>query len=161
MKDAYYLFTFLVGALLLVAAFGLGIGALEYEVVSQGEVEGPPEGKYFVAQESSTGFEDDTIVLTSHESLSERDQRLVDRVLAGERLVFRESGKLPGKYAKKGTFAVRRDGTTYLVDRRLFFNWRSSFGLASIALAVAGLGVVSESVRRRHFPHRPVYWVRR
>jgi hypothetical protein len=79
-------------------------------------------------------------------------------VLAGERLVFREPGKLPGKYAKKGTFAVQRDGPTYLVDRHLFSNWRSPFGLASLGLGFAGVAVVSGSIRRRHFPHRSVLW---
>jgi hypothetical protein len=158
--DAYYFFTFLVGAALLASAFVLGIGALEYEVALQGEVDGAPDGKRFVAQESPTGFEDDTIVLTNYEDLSERDQRLVDRVLAGERLVFRESGDLPGKYSKKGTFAVRRDGTTYLIDRHLFFNWRTPFGLASLALTVVGIAVVSESIRRRQFPHRSVIWTK-
>lgn len=161
MNDGYYFVTFLVGVALLLGALALGIGALEYEVVSLGEVEKPPDGTRFVTRESPQGFEDGTIVIVQYDSLPERDQRVVDRVIAGERAVFRESGDLPGKYAKKGEFAVYRDGTTYLLNRHLFFNWRTPFGLGSLALGVAGLATVSESIRRRHFPHRPVYWLGR
>lgn len=158
MNDAHYFVTFLVGVFLLLGALALGIGAFEYEVVSLGEVEKPPDGTRFVTHESPQGFEDETIVLVRYDSLSDRDQRIVDRVLSGERLVFRESGNLPGKYAKKGRFAVQRDGTTYLVNRHLFFNWRSPFAWGSVALGFAGLATVSESIRRRHFPYRSVVW---
>lgn len=160
MNDAHYFLTFLVGVFVLLGAFALGIGAFEYEVVSLGEVEQPPDGTRFVTNESPQGFEDTAIVLVQYDSLPERDQRIVDRVIAGERLVFRKSGDLPGKYAKKGRFAVLRDGRTYLLNRHLFFNWRSPFGLGSLALGIVGLATVSESVRRRHFPHRSVVWTR-
>ena len=44
-NDAYYFLTFLVGVALLLATFALGIGAMKYEMISQGEVDGPPEGR--------------------------------------------------------------------------------------------------------------------
>lgn len=161
MKDSYYFVTFLLGVFLVVGAGMLAIGAFEYEVVSLGEIDQPPDGTRFVTYESGGGFEDDTTVLVQYGNLSARDQRIVDRAIAGERLVFRRPGRLPGKYATKGKFAVRRDGTTYLINRHLFFNWRTPFGLGSLALGVVGLATVSESIRRRQFPHRPVYWVQR
>lgn len=160
MNDAHYFVTFLVGVFVLLGAFALGIGAFEYEVVSLGEVERPPDGTQFVARERPEGFSDEIIVLTSYENLSARDQRIVDRAVAGERFVFRRPGRLPGRYPTKGRFAVRRDGDIYLLNRHLFFNPRTPFGVGSLVLGVVGSATVSESVRRRHFPDRPVYWLR-
>lgn len=158
MNDAHYFLTFLVGVFVLLGAFALGIGAFEYEVVSLGEVERAPDGTRFVGNESPEGFTDETIVLTRYENLSARDQRVVDRAIAGERFVFRRPGRLPGKYTTKGRFAVQRDGDIYLLNRHLFFNWRTPFGIGSLVLGTVGLAIVSESVRRRHFPHRSVVW---
>ena len=162
MSDLRHLALFLVGVCLVVGGFIVGIGALEYEVVSLGEVDGPPDGTRFVSSESHTfGASGGTIVLVQYDDLSERDQSVVDRVLAGERLVFRQRGDLPGKYGTKGEFAVQRDGEIHRIDRRVFFNWRTPFGMASLAMALVGAVAVSEAIRRRHFPHRSVFWTRR
>jgi hypothetical protein len=42
----------------------------------------------------------------------------------------------------------------------MFFNWRTEFGMTAIGLGLVGTALVSEAVRRRQFPDRPVYWVR-
>ncbi|NEU57575.1 hypothetical protein [Halorussus sp. MSC15.2] len=56
---------------------------------------------------------------------------------------------------------VERGDDLYLVTRRLFFNWRTVFGASAVAMVVAGVAVVSEAVRRHHFPHRTVFWTTR
>ena len=162
MSDLRHLILFLVGFGLLLGGFVVGIGALEYEVVSLGEVDGPLEGARFVSHESnSLSPNDETIVLVQYDALSQRDREIVDRVLAGERVVFRQRGDLPGKYGTKGEFGVQRDGEIYLIDRHVFFNWRTSFGLASLTMGLVGVAAVSEAIRRRHFPHRSVFWTHR
>lgn len=162
MDELGHLALFLVGFLLIVGGFVVGIGAFEYEVVALEEVEGSPDGIRFVENESHTfSATDTTIVRVRYESLSERDREMVDRVLAGERVVLRTRADLPGKYGTKGRFAVQRDGSTHLIDRRMFFNWRTPFGTASLAMGAVGLAAMSEAIRRRHFPHRSVFWTRR
>ncbi|UPV73259.1 hypothetical protein M0R89_11965 [Halorussus limi] len=146
MSDTLHFGLFLAGIFLLTGAMVFGVGALEYEVESLGTVEKIPEG---------------TESLVSFGDLSARDQRTVERAIAGERLVFRDPTELPGPRKTKGTLAVERGGETYLLTRRIFFNWRTEFGASAVAMAVAGLLAVSEAVRRHHFPHRTVAWTRR
>ena len=137
--NSWHFLLFVVGVFLLTGSVVLGVGAFEYEVVSLGTVEEIP---------------DETKELVAYEYLSERDQRRVGRVIAGERFVFRDPGELPGSRKVRGKIAVERGGETYLITRRLFFNWRSSFGMASIAMALTGLWATFESIRRHHFPNR-------
>ena len=146
MSDSVYFGLFIVGIFLLTGALVVGVGAFEYEVTSLGTVEEVP---------------DDTESLVAYDSLSERDRGTVQRALSGERLVVRDPTELPGPRKTKGKLAVQRDGETYLVTRRVFFNWRTRFGASSIAMAAAGLLAVSEAVRRQHFPHRTMYWLHR
>ena len=136
---------FFVGVCLLLGAFVVGIGAFEYEVVSLGTVDSVPEQQGFAGTE---------VHVVRFEELSERDRRIVERAIAGERFVFRDPAELPGERNRKGKFGVRRDGELYLVNRHLFFNWRTTFAPGAVALAIAGLGVAGEAVRREHFPDR-------
>ncbi|NHN58001.1 MULTISPECIES: hypothetical protein [Halorussus] len=143
MSDTANVALFFAGVFLLTGALVVGVGALEYEVTSLGTTAAVPEdAKSFVA----------------YDALSSRDKRTVDRALAGERLVFRDPTDLPGPRTTRGKLAVERDGDIHLVSRRVFFNWRTPYGVAALALALVGIASVSESVRRNHFPHRPVYW---
>lgn len=137
---------FFVGIFLLTGAMVVGVGAFEYEVASLGVVEELP---------------DDTESLVSYDDLSVGDQRTVERVIAGERLVVRDPTDLPGPRKTKGKLAVERGGETHLLTRRVFFNLRTSFGASAVAMAVGGLLAVSEGIRRHHFPHRSVVWTRR
>ena len=135
---------FVVGVFLLTGAVIVGVGAFEYEVVSLGTVETIPE---------------DTQDMVDYRDLSGRDRVTVGRAIAGERFVFRDPSDLPGPSKRKGKLAVNRDGETYLLTRRVFFNWRTRFGLASVSMALVGVASVFESIRREHFPHRsPVPW---
>lgn len=145
MSDALHFALFFVGVFLLMGAVVVGVGAFEFEVVSLGTAETVPEDA-----ESFVGFDD----------LSARDQRTVARAIAGERIVFRDPSDLPGPRKTTGILAVERGGETYLLTRRVFFNWRTPHGGASIAMAVAGVVAVSEAIRRHHFPHRTVVWTR-
>lgn len=144
-QTANYLL-FFAGVFLLTAATVVGVGAFEYEVASLGVVEEIP---------------DDTETLVAYDRLPERDRAVVARAIDGERLVFRDPSALPGEPERRGKLAVTRDGETHLLTRRVFFNPRTSFGTASLAMAVAGLAALSESIRRQHFPHRTAYWTRR
>jgi hypothetical protein len=146
MSDSVHFALFFAGILLITGALIVGVGVFEYEVTSLGTVEQLPE---------------DTDSLVSYAALSTRDRRTVDRALAGERLVVRDPKELPGQRKTKEKLAVRRGDETYLLARRIFFNWRTEFGTAAVAMAAAGFVAISEAVRRRHFPHRPAYWVSR
>lgn len=146
MSDTLHFGLFFVGIFLLTGAMVAGVGALEYEVASLGTTEEIPE---------------DTQSLVSFGDLSQRDQRTVDRAIAGEKIVVRDPNDLPGPRKTKGKFAVTRDGETYLVTRRIFFNWRTTFGTAAIGMLVVGVVAVSEAIRRQHFPHRSVVWTAR
>ncbi|WP_276300475.1 hypothetical protein [Halorussus lipolyticus] len=146
MSDSLHFGLFFVGIFLLTGALVVGVGALEYEVASLGTAEEIPE---------------DTQSLVSFGDLSERDQRTVDRAIAGEKIVVRDPRDLPGPRKTKGKFAVKRGGETYLVTRRIFFNWRTTFGLAAIGMLVGGVVTLSEAIRRHHFPHRSVVWTTR
>lgn len=144
-KNRQFLMLF-VGVLLLVGALVAGIGAYEYEVEKVDTVTGQaPELKEFIR----------------YEDLHGRQKEIVDRALAGEAVAVRRADELPGKREKMGKLGVDKDGTYYVLTRRMFFNWRTKFGMASLAMGFTGLAAVSEAVRRRQFPDRPVYWIRR
>ncbi|MFC4449276.1 hypothetical protein [Halorussus aquaticus] len=146
MSDTLHFGLFFLGILLLTGALVVGVGALEYEVQSQGTAATIPEG---------------TESVVAYDDLSERDRRTVDRVLDGERLVIRNPSDLPGPRKKKGKLVVERGDDLHIVTRRLFFNWRTTFGASAVAMALAGIVVVSEAVRRHHFPGRTVFWTTR
>lgn len=146
MSDTAQFALFAVGVFLLNGALAAGVGALEYEVSSLGTTAAVPE---------------DVKSFVSYDDLPADDQRIVDRVLAGGRFVFRDPTDLPGPRTTRGKLAVERDGDIYLVSRRVFFNWRTTYGAAALALAVAGIASVSEAVRRHHFPHRTAFWTTR
>lgn len=137
--NSWHFLLFVTGVFLLTGAVILGVGAFEYEVVSLGTVEKIP---------------DDTQEFVAFQYLSDRDQRRVARVIEGERLVYRDPGELPGSQKRKGKIAVERGDDIYLITRRLFFNWRTSYGMASIAMGLTGLVATVESIRRHHFPNR-------
>lgn len=145
MSETLHYALFFVGVFLLIGGVVLGVGAFEYEVKLLDTVEEVPEGVEAFAQ---------------YDSLGDRDRAMVDRAIAGERVVVRGPDELPGTPERRGKLAVQRDDQYYVLSRRIFFNWRTTFGIASLALGVAGLAALSESIRRHHFPHRPVYWVR-
>lgn len=133
------------GFVLLAGSVAVGVGALHYEVTKVDTVEGQaPELRAFV----------------EYDELDGRDKAVVDRALAGERVTARSPDQLPGPGHRQGKFGVHDDGTYHVLTRRIFFNAATPFGMASIGLGVVGVACVSEGVRRRQFPHRPVYWVR-
>lgn len=143
-KNLQFLMVF-VGFCLVVGSVVVGIGAFEYEVERVDTVTGQaPELREFV----------------DYEELEGEDKEVVDRALAGESIAIRQADDLPGPRNRQGKFGVYDDGTYHVLTRRMFFNWRTKFGLASIGLAVTGLALVSEGIRRRQFRHRPVYWIR-
>jgi hypothetical protein len=133
------------GIFLLTGALILGVGASEYEVESLG---------------TTDEISEDVETLIAYDSLSERDQQTADRAIEGETLVFRNPTDLPGPRKTKGQLAVDKGGETYVLTRRIFFNWRTSFGASAIAMTLAGLTAISEAIRRHHFPHRSVVWTR-
>ncbi|WP_137283461.1 hypothetical protein [Halorussus salinisoli] len=134
------------GVFLLVGSVMAGIGAYEYEVKKVDTVEGQaPMLEEFVTYEDLVG----------------RQKEIVDRAIAGEAVAVRRADELPGKREKMGKLGVDKDGTYYVLTRRMFFNWRTKFGMASLAMGFTGVAAISEAIRRRQFPHRPVYWIRR
>lgn len=143
-KNLQFLLLF-VGFFLLVGALVAGVGAYEYEVEKVDTVTGQaPMLEEFV----------------KYEQLDGRQKEIVDRALAGESVAVRRADDLPGKKHRSGKLGVDKDGTYHVVTRRMFFNWRTKFGMASLAMGFGGLAAVSEAIRRRQFPDRPVYWVR-
>lgn len=143
-KNRQFMMLF-VGVFLLVGALVAGIGAYEYEVKKVDTVTGQaPELEEFVKYEEIDG----------------RQKEIVDRALAGEAVVVRNADELPGDKERMGKLGVDEDGTYHVLTRQLFFNWRTKFGMASLAMGFAGLAAISEAIRRRQFPDRPVYWIR-
>ncbi|MFC7080841.1 hypothetical protein [Halorussus caseinilyticus] len=143
-KSLQFLMLF-VGFCLVVGAFVAGIGAYEYEVKRVDTVTGQaPELHEF----------------SRYEELDGRQKEIVDRAIAGEAVAVRRADQLPGKREKMGKLGVDKDDTYYVLTRRMFFNWRTTFGKASIGMGSVGFALTSEAVRRRQFPDRPVYWVR-
>ena len=120
---------------LFVGAMGAGIGALEYRVVSEGRVERLPR---------EAGWP------IPYGNLSDRERRMVDRAIDGDRVVVRASGDLPGRIHRRGRFGVERAGETYLLDRQLFFNLRTKFARATGGLGLAGLLATVWAFRREH-----------
>jgi len=145
MNDTLRFALFFLGIFLLTGALVVGVGAFEYEVQSLG---------------TTDEISEDVEALVSYGDLSERDRRTVDRALAGERVVVRNPSDLPGPRKTKGKIAVQRDGETHVLTRRIFFNWRTTFGASAIGMALAGTAAISEAIRRHHFPHRSVVWTR-
>ncbi|PSP55811.1 hypothetical protein BRC82_04315 [Halobacteriales archaeon QS_1_67_19] len=144
MKTRHFLLVF-VGICLVFAGIVTAIGAYEYEVKKVDTVDGQaPELEEFI----------------DYERLDGQQKEIVDRALAGEAVAVREADDLPGHREKQGKLGVAKDGTYHILTRRMFFNWRTDFGLASLALWAAGLAAISEGVRRSQFSHRPFYWVR-
>ncbi|WP_137283463.1 hypothetical protein [Halorussus salinisoli] len=132
---------FYVAVMLLFGSFATGIGALEYEVTAEGPIDHTPT--------EWNGFEDAEVTSYQYQDLSERDQRIVDRAIAGSRLVFRAPGDLPTNL-DKGNFVVRRNGHRYLVRESLFFNYETKFAAASGTLGFAGLLVFRIALRHEH-----------
>ena len=124
-----------VALFLFVGTMGAGIGSLEYRVVSEGQVDRLPR---------EAGWP------IPYGNLSERERRMVDRAIEGDRVVVRAAGDLPGRIHRRGEFGVRRDGETYLLDRRLFFNIRTKFARAAAGLGLAGLLATAWAFRREH-----------
>jgi hypothetical protein len=142
-KNLQFLLLF-VRFFLLVGALIAGIGAYEYEVEKVDTVTGQAP--------TLEGF-------IRYEELDGRQKEIVDRALAGESVAVRRATDLPGKKHRAGKSGVDKDGTYHVLTRRMFFNWRTTFGLASLAMGFSGLAAISEAVRRRQFPDRPVYWI--
>lgn len=136
---------FFVGVFLLTGAMVVGVGALEYEVTLLETADEAPKDAEAFAQ---------------YDDLSDGDRQMVDQALAGERVVVRSSEELPGDPKRRGKLAVSHEGRYYVLSRRVFFNWRNSFGMVSLVAGFAGLAAISESIRRHHFPHRSVFWTR-
>jgi hypothetical protein len=84
-----------------------------------------------------------------YERLSDRDWRIVDRAIGGDRLVFRAQGNLPTNLSQ-GDFVVRKNGNRYLVEENLFFNYETKFAAASGVLAVLGLLLFRAVFRYEH-----------
>lgn len=144
MNNWHFLLIF-VGFVLVVAGTMVGVGALEYEVKQIDTAD--------VAPKNVQGFVD-------YEDLEGRQKEIVDRAIAGERVVVRAEGDLPGTKQRKGNLGVHKGDTYHILTRHLFFNWRNKFGMAALALWFAGLAAMLEAIRRDRFPHRPVYWIR-
>lgn len=143
-KNLQFLVLF-AGFFLLVGALVAGIGAFEYEVKKVDTVTGQaPMLEEFVR----------------YETLDGRQKEIVDRALDGEAVAVRRADELPGKKERAGKLGVDKDGTYHVLTRRMFFNWRTTFGMASLAMGFAGVAAISEAVRRRQFPDRPLYWIR-
>lgn len=126
-----FVFFFVGVVLLLVVATGLGIGAIRYEFSYAGPVEEPTDARWRF----------------DYEDLTAEDKQLVQRAMDGERFVFGNDGQLPGP--GRGAIAIRYQDELHLFHRRMYFEPESSFGIASIANALAGIACIGESIRRR------------
>lgn len=126
-----FAFFFIGVVLLLVVATSFGIGAIRYEFSYGGTVDNTETVRW----------------VFDYEDLTAEDKQLVQRAMDGERFVFGSDGQLPGP--GRGGIAIRHQEEWHLFHRRMYFEPESSFGIASITSALAGLACIGESVRRK------------
>ncbi|MGB9986790.1 hypothetical protein [Salarchaeum japonicum] len=125
---------FFLSVFVLLAAFVAGIGALHYEFFLTG-----------------TGVDAMRNVVEVYEyaALPAADRATVDAAIAGERFVYTSVEPVPG-YGGVGLseqIGVVKDDTTYVFERRLFFDATAPVGLLSIGLGVAGLALFASALR--------------
>lgn len=125
------MFFFLGVVLLLVVTTALGIGAIRYEFSYAGTVEDPTDARW----------------MFDYEDLTATDREVVQRAMEGERFVFQNDGPWPGP--GRGDIAFRYQDEWHMFHRRIYFEPKTPFGIASIASALAGFACIVESIRRK------------
>jgi hypothetical protein len=96
MNDIRHFLLLFVGFMLVVAGTVIGVGALEYEEKQIDTAD--------IAPKNVQGFVD-------YEDMEGRQKQNVDRAIAGERVVVRAEGDLPGPKQRKGNLGVLKDDT--------------------------------------------------
>ncbi|MFC4549512.1 MULTISPECIES: ABC transporter ATP-binding protein [Halorussus] len=128
---------FIVGVFTLVAGVVMFIPAIQYEF--QQDASAYAEGEH----------------VNRYESLTPQERRIVDGALDGKTYVLETSEPLPGTAKiplQPQHVKVKIQGTTHTFTYRLIFPATVPKGMATIGLAVGGLLMMGEAVRRHHFP---------
>lgn len=125
---------FFVGVFLVAASLSVGIGAVHYE---------------FELQSSHDSYQPG-LELVEYGDLNANHQERVRQTVRDERIVVEDPADVP---ARRGEMQVRYRDTYYVFRGGQVFRWHLPAGLASIGLAVGGVGLVVEAVRAHHFPH--------
>lgn len=120
------------GVCLLVAAVSLGVGGIRFELAYAGPTDAP----------ESAAWQFDYADLTPD------DQAVIERAIAGERIVGENHGQLAGP--GRGSLALDRDGEWLLFTRRSYFDPTTPLGTAAVAAAAVGLALVVAGLRDQH-----------
>jgi hypothetical protein len=139
---------FFLGVLLVVGSVGVGIGALQYEFQHESETAEP---------------DDWDRPLYQYEELSDDERRIVDRARSGERFVFEDGSSVPGE--ERSSLGSQQlmvyypdEDTYYVFTHQIIFVPTEPVGVGAIAMLLAGVGLIGDSIRRHHFPQRDVLW---
>lgn len=135
---------FLLGFLLILSSIGVGLGAVKFEFVLIGTPEEPSEQHP---------------PLMLYEDLPPDEQRIVRDTIAGDRYVSATEEPIPGPGTVQlgGEMLLYYQDEYYLFARQPFYVTTSPAGLGGIALALGGLLLMGEAIRRNHFPnYRPL-----
>jgi hypothetical protein len=71
-----------------------------------------------------------------YEDLTAEDKEVVQRAMEGESFVYESDGPWPGP--GRGDIALRYQNEWHMFNRRVYFEPKTSFGIASIVSALAG-----------------------
>ncbi|NHN41887.1 hypothetical protein G9C85_09630 [Halorubellus sp. JP-L1] len=128
---------FVAGVVLLVVATGLAVGAVRFEFAYVGVTANVAGVDWVVA----------------YADLTPTDRALVRAAIDGDPYVTDSIGALPGP--GRGSIAVFYDGAYHEFARRTYVAPLSTFGLASLSTATAGVAVIVAAFRGRN--RRPNY----
>lgn len=137
---------FFLGVLLIASSIGVGIGALQYEFQFDSKTENPSDWQ---------------IPLYQYESLSEDEQQVIDQAIDGKTFVFNSSEPIPGRgessFANQKIMVLYPNGDTYYIfTHRIIFVPTKLAGYTAIAMVLTGFGLVTDAIRRHHFPNKKI-----
>jgi hypothetical protein len=139
---------FLLGILLMASSIAVGIGALHYSFQFDSKTENPSNWD---------------IPLYEYQHLSEEEKQIIDAAESGEEFTFESSEPIPGREKsslgnQKIMVIYPNQDTYYIFTHKIIFVPTEPAGYTAIAMLLAGIFLVGNSIRRHHFPHRNLLW---
>lgn len=132
---------FLLGLFLLLGSVFAGLVATEYAIAHETTTEDAMEVSGEINRYGVTDYDD----------LSTEEQQIVDGAVAGETYRFETDDDIAARW--DSARVVRQGDHYHYIPRQRVIDWGSPAGIASIVLALAGLALIGEPIRRHHFPH--------
>lgn len=139
---------FFLGVLLVTSSIGVGVGALHYKFYFDSKVDNP---------------DDWDTPLYEYQRLSDDEQRVVNQAINGKEFVFSSSEPIPGRgessLGKQEMMVVYSDKEGYYIfEKQIIFVSTKPAGYTAITMAITGIALIGDAIRRHHFPHRNLFW---